>query len=197
MKKLLGLAVFLVFFSLPTFAQYNESKVEVGGGYTFRSFQPSPVGDSLPNPRHSSNGWNATVAYNVNDWFTIATDVDGTRDDEGANGLVKFYTVLVGPRVYPFGHHKLAPFAHVMFGLAHFNSTLPNSSNDCAPFCTLTDGSFAVEAGGGVDLNLTKHFAVRLGEFDYERTSFLSLSNPPLSATNNNYKYRAAILFRF
>lgn len=202
MKKLLGPAVLLLLCSLPTFAQDEQSKVEVGGGYTFRSYGPSPTGLSIPNPALHMDGWNAGVSYNVNNWFTLATDADGTynssKESAPLTGNIQtdIYSVVAGPRIYPLGHHKLAPFAHVMFGLAHARVTSPPST-DCGSFCTFTDGSFDFEAGGGVDLNVSKHFAVRLGEFDYERTSFLDFSSPPLSDVNNNYKYKFAVLFRF
>lgn len=199
MKKLLGLSVLLVFASLPAMAQGTPA-LEVGAGYTFRSFAPPPTGAPPAPPRVSMNGWNATVSYNVNDWFAVATDFDGTRnsvtDPLGGSDTTNIYTVLVGPRIYPVGHHKLSPFAHVLFGLAHLNINLPTSSG-CSPFCTSTDGSFAFAAGGGLDMNLSRHFAVRLGEFDYERTSFLFIATPGLSDANSNYKFKAALLIRF
>jgi hypothetical protein len=50
---------------------------------------------------------------------------------------------------------------------------------------------------GGVDYSLSSHFAVRLGEFDYERTSFNSIATPGLSSANNDYKFKAGLLVRF
>jgi opacity protein-like surface antigen len=204
MKKLLGPAVLLLLCSLPTFAQDEESKVEVGGGYTFRSFLPPTPGAGIPNPRLDMSGWNATVSFDINRWLTVATDADGTYQSSAetppltGNTQTSIYSVVAGPRIYPLGHHKLAPFAHVMFGLAHARITSPTSTGCGTSFsCTFTDGSFDFEAGGGVDLNVSKHLAIRFGEFDYERTSFLSFSTYPLSDVSNNFKYKAAVLFRF
>lgn len=200
MRKLSGLFALLVLFSLPALAQDEGSRVEVGGGYTFRSFLPPTPGAGLPNPRVNFNGWNATVSYRATNWLTVATDVDGTYnstpDVSGGSDQSSIYTVLAGPRVYPLGHHKLAPYGHVMFGLAHIRATL-SSASDCGSFCTATDGSFAIQVGGGVDLNLSRHLAIRAAEFDYERTSFLDLSTPGLSDGSNNFKVKAGILFRF
>lgn len=200
MKKLLGPAVLFLLCSLPTFAQYEESRVELGGGFTFRSYGPPPNGGTAPNPHLDMFGWDATVSYDVNRWLTMATDFDGTykstADPEGGYDHTSIYSAVAGPRVYPLGHHRLAPFAHVMFGLAHATATA-SAATDCAPYCTLSDGSFALEAGAGLDLNATKHIAIRIGEFDYEKTNFLAFSFPPLSDTNNSYKYKAAVLLRF
>ncbi|HTR47788.1 MAG TPA: outer membrane beta-barrel protein [Verrucomicrobiae bacterium] len=198
MKKLLGPIALLLLCSLPAFAQDN--KFEVGGGYTYRSFIPPTPGPDIPNPRVSYNGWNGSVAYHVNNWFSVATVVDGTynsvADESGGNDKSSIYTVLVGPRVYPFGHHTIAPFGEALFGLAHIRTTLP-SSTECGDFCTFTDGSFGVAVGGGVDLNLTKHVGIRAAEFDYERTSFVDLSTPGLSDASNNWKVSAGVFFRF
>lgn len=57
---------------------------------------------------------------------------------------------------------------------------------------TESDSAFAWEAGGGVDVNVSKHFAVRLGEFDYEQTRLFG-GNP----NQNNYKFKAGVLFHF
>lgn len=43
-----------------------------------------------------------------------------------------------------------------------------------------------------MDVNVSKHFAVRLGEFDYEQTRLFG-GNP----NQNNYKFKAGVLFHF
>lgn len=195
MKKLLGLSALLVFSSLPAMAQ-GTPLAEVGAGYTFRSL------DVPFSPRLTTHGWNASVVLNLNNWLGAATEVDGTRVSMPdsvlpGNDTTDVYTVLVGPRIYPVGHHRLTPFAHVLFGLAHSTITFPPST-DCAPApsCTITDGSFTLAMGGGLDFTLTRHFGVRLGELDYERTSLFHFLAPG-TPDQSNYKFKAGILIRF
>jgi opacity protein-like surface antigen len=194
MKKLLGPAVLLLLCSLPTFAQ-GTPVGEVGFGYTFRNWG-SPAFLQPPSSLHM-NGWNATADFNINKWIGVATDVDWTRNSQNV-GNVDITTVLIGPQVYPLGHHRLTPYVHALFGVGYFNVSFP-SSTDCAPFCTLTDGNFAWAGGGGVDWTVTKHLAVRLGQFDYEQTRFglQVLTQGPAVPTQDNWKYSAGILIRF
>jgi opacity protein-like surface antigen len=185
----------LLLSSLPAMAQ-DTPLAELGAGYTFRSLD---VPFSL---RLDMHGWNASVVFNLNNWLGVATEVDGTRGDSPdfelpGNDTAGVYTVLVGPRVYPVGHHRLTPFAHVLFGLTHSKITFP-PSDECSPAssCTLTDGSFAFAVGGGLDATLTEHFGVRLVEFDYERTGMFQ-SFAPGTPDQNNYRIKAGILIRF
>jgi opacity protein-like surface antigen len=210
MKKLLGLLALLALASLPATAQLSISKIEVGGGYTFRSFAPPPSfaqdGVTVVNfPRVNMNGFDFNAVYNVNSWIGVAADVDGTRNTTpdsavAGNDTTWIYTVMAGPRVYPLGHHKLTVFAQVLFGHAYFTVTVPMASGcggNTGFSCKFTDGSFGFSAGGGVDWSLNHHLAVRLGEFDYERTAFPQIATATLSDTNNNYKYKAGVLIRF
>jgi len=182
MKKVLGLFALLAFSGLPAMAQYNSPVAEVGGGYTFRSF-------GFGSPNINMNGWNATAQFNVTPWVSAAGDFDGTYSNQGSGGNGWLETYLFGPRIYPLGHHKIAPFAHALFGGSHISINIPPSGG--GPF-TVSDTGFAWEVGGGLDVGVSGHFAVRLGEFDYEQTRFFG-GNP----NQSNYKFKAGILFRF
>ena len=204
MKKLFGLLALLVFAGLPAKAQLTTPRLEVGGGYTFRSFAPAPTGEpgaSQSVPRVNMNGWDVNATFNINNWLGITGDVDGTRNSVAdsqvtGNDITWIYTVMAGPRLYPLGHHKLTPFAQVLLGHAYFKVTVPSGVPQPSTF-TLTDGSFAWSAGGGVDWTVSKHFAVRLGEFDYERTAFSQIASAGLSDVNNDFKFKAGVIFRF
>jgi hypothetical protein len=176
MKKLIVLLALFVFASLPAMAQLNTSKIEVGGGYTFRSL------DGLGGPRINMNGWNATAGYNVAGWLQLALDVDGAYGTVlGAN--LSQYTFFAGPRVYPLGHRKIAPFVHALAGISKFAVSAPGAA--------VTDSLFAFEVGGGVDAQVSKHISVRVGEVDFEQNR--NLSNP----LQNNFKFKAGVILRF
>jgi opacity protein-like surface antigen len=182
MKSIMGIFVLLALATIPAMAQNETPIAEVSAGYTFRQF--NFFGSTI-----NSNGFNVGAVYNVNRWLGAAADFDGTYSNQGENGAGWIDTYLFGPRVYPLGHHRLTPFAHVMFGGSHISINFPATMTTLAS--TSADSDFAWEAGGGVDWTVASHIAVRLGEFDYEQTRFFG-GNP----NQNNFKYKAAIVFR-
>ncbi len=187
MKKtrLLAPVGLLVLCSLPTFAQYQEPVAEVGGGYTYRSLAPA---DSA---RINMNGWDASGDVNFLKWFGVVVDADGTvNTSSGVTTWVR--TVMGGFRGYPIGHHRVTPFAEVLAGEGYVTI----SGAEISP--ALTDSFFTWSAGGGVDLSLARHWAVRLGEFDYEETHSELLNGLVKGGgPQGNYKFKAGILFRF
>jgi peptidoglycan-associated lipoprotein len=104
-------------------------------------------------------------------------------------------TTTFGPRYTWYrpshtGKRKgLAIFGQGLIGEAHgFNSYFPTLSG------SLTDyNSFALQVGGGVDIGLSRHFAVRAIQADWLRTQF------PNSTINvqNNFRLAAGIVLRF
>jgi len=159
----------------------QDSRVDVGGGYTYRSW-------GFAGSRFNMNGWNATASFNVNNWLTAAADFDGTYTNS-STGTAWLYSFMGGPRIYPLGHHKTSPFVHALFGGDHTTINFSDGGGSA------TDTTFAFEAGGGVDVDVTKHLAVRIGEFDYEQTRLFG--GPGGFPSQNNFKYKAAILFHF
>jgi opacity protein-like surface antigen len=65
--------------------------------------------------------------------------------------------------------------------------------------------NFAMAAGGGVDLKLTKYILVRLAQIDYLYTRFATpaiLGNgqgigPSISSSKNNFRYSVGFVFNF
>ncbi|MGB0034421.1 MAG: outer membrane beta-barrel protein [Candidatus Acidiferrales bacterium] len=186
MKKLLGLLALVLLFGLPTMAQDTTPVFEVGGGFQYRSFD-TPLSNRL-----NMAGWFVTANYNVNRWLGVAAQFDGTRSDKGPNGTWNDYGFMFGPQIYPFGHHTVTPFFHVLLGGSHVNVSFPADPINELPALTETDSAFSFEGGGGVDWTITKHFGVRLGELDYEQQRFFG-ANP----VQHNYKFSAGVVVRF
>ena len=150
------------------------------------------------------NGFFATASYNINNFVGIVTDIDWAHgnfpNDPIFPGIDETSSVMIGPQIYPIGHHRLTPFGHVEFGLTHFLNTLSASSGcgvESSITCNLTDGSFGVSAGGGVDFSLTHHFAVRIGEFDWEQSRMFEPGAVTQNKNQNNWKVKAGIILRF
>jgi peptidoglycan-associated lipoprotein len=63
--------------------------------------------------------------------------------------------------------------------------------------------AFAMAFGGGVDIGITDHIAIRAAQIDYVRTQFSTtdaLTTGLSSSTNggqNSFRYAAGIVFRF
>jgi hypothetical protein len=104
----------------------------------------------------------------------IAASLTG---DHAANAMPRVdankITFLVGPR-YTWTTNagnanrlRLQLFGQGLFGGMHgFDGLYPTSTG-----VTSTANSFAIQAGGGVNLLLTRHFGLRLVEADYVRTT--------------------------
>lgn len=194
-SKLLGLITLILLVHLPAIAQVTPPG-EVGVGYTFRmydrpSFQQPPSWLSM-------NGWNMTADYNFLSWLGAAADLDWTGN--ASNGAeTTIMTGTIGPQIYPFGHHKWTPFAHVLLGAGRFYYRYPCAclgSNGTSNYFSEYD--FAWVAGGGLDYTVRPKVGIRLAEFDFEQVNFgLQGFGKGSMPAQNNWKYSAAFLLHF
>jgi hypothetical protein len=150
----------------------------------------------VSNPTFWQQGGSVELSAQVYRGFGVAANVTGTNVGNAANSGVglTMVTATFGPRYTwyrPSGagrKRSLAIFGQGLIGEAHgFNSTFPTPSG------LLTDyNSFGLEVGGGVDIGLSRHFAVRAIQADWLRTQF------PNSTTNiqNSFRLGAGIVLR-
>jgi hypothetical protein len=108
------------------------------------------------------------------------------------------FTYNVGP-VVKYRSEHFEPFVEALFGGAHSN-TYQNLLKACQTGCTTTatpsNNAFDFAIGGGIDIPVTKSFAVRPAQFDFVLTRF---GNSFTKGNNNqsNFRYQAGIVFRF
>ena len=151
----------------------------------------------VSNPTFWQQGGSVELSTQTYRGFGIAANIAGTNVGDAANsgtGLT-MVTATFGPRYTwyrPVGGARkksLAIFGQGLIGEAHgFNSYFPT------PAASLTDyNSFALQVGGGVDIGLSRHIAVRAIQADWLRTQF------PNSTTNvqNTFRVAAGIALRF
>lgn len=174
MRKFIGLGLLLGMFSLAAFAQETGAapKAEIFGGYQYTRFDGGV----------NANGWNTSVAGNLNNWFGIAGDFSGAYKTQ--NGVsFNNYTYTFGPVISYRHNENFTPFAHFLAGgsraSASFNG-LSGSSN-----------GFAMMFGGGLDVKATRHVGVRAIQFDW-----LSLRSNGTS-DNNNMRISTGLLLRY
>jgi opacity protein-like surface antigen len=202
MNKLLALFALLAVSGIPTLAQHRDGEIpifEVNGGYTYMRWQVPSF--AQPPSSLNFNGFNAGAAYNVTSWLAGVADISGVYNTQGASGFnakTHIYSYLFGPRVYPLGHHRLTPFVHGLFGVATYDLHVPASGGVGVFDESNNEFSFAI--GGGVDWSVGKHFAIRLGQLDYQQTRFLhsdAVASGASPDNQNNFKYSAGVVIRF
>ena len=160
MTRICAAFLMLLLLASPAYAQSGAApRFEVFGGYS------ALPGDSQDFPRMTtSHGVQGGAQWNMNRWFGVfgeAAMQKSTVRDLGPNfaGLTAKTTVtqyLWGPRVTVRGKWANG-FVHGLFG---------NSSGDAGDgFEGFSDDGPTFGLGGGVDVNVTRRFAVR-GQFD-------------------------------
>src|SRR5215469_7264759 len=126
--------------------------------------------------------------------FGAAANITGTHAKNAADSGVglDMVTATFGPRYTWYRpsttSHSLAIFGQGLIGESHgFNSYFPSTNGALMDY-----NSFALQVGGGIDLGLSRHFAVRAVQADWLRTQF------PNSTTNvqNSLRLSAGIVLR-
>jgi len=127
-RKLLLVCGFIFLASLTAHAQ-DSDKVELYGGYSYLRFDNSPS--------FNQNGWELSGEYKFAFWLGARADFSG---EYGNSTHTTYY--LLGPQVsWPA---RVSPFGHILIGGAHISLSAPG-------FPTVSDDSFAVAIGGGID----------------------------------------------
>ena len=139
-------------------------------------------------------GGGGTFAYNISSLIGIAADLGGCKyfgQTVPAQVSTKIdgngFTYLFGPRI-TLRKGKLNPFFEVNFGGMRISLSCKSSSTNCNAFShgnTYSKNAFALTAGGGFDIRLSKKFSLRPIQAEYLYTRFGN-SCPANICTNNN-----------
>jgi outer membrane immunogenic protein len=139
----------------------------------------------------SLNGGSGWVGFNLSHSFGIvgeiasqhASNISGTGVD------LTLTSFLVGPR-YTWTHpRRYAPFVQALVGGVHAGGELAPGSSGLAG----SANAFAMTAGGGLDIGLTRHIALRVFEADYYLTRF----DNGVNDHQNNLRIAAGVIVRF
>jgi hypothetical protein len=162
----------------------NVPRAEVFAGYSYLNFDTRGFTTS----RLNLNGWEASAAFNVNSWIGAEADFSGhyKGDCAGVAGLTcKDLSFMGGPR-FTYRQKRITAFAHALFG--GDNGTLAYSR------ASLSDTPFSLAGGGGIDVAVTPHISLRVGQVDYFLTRHLSAQGVP---RQNNIRASAGVVFMF
>lgn len=169
MRRIPWLILVVLLFSLPSFAQREPVPiVEVSGAYSYVR---------LSSTKSNFNGGSVSFALNPNPWLGLVADVGAYHESviQGfdSSNLISY---LFGPRLSYRSEDRITPFAQVLLGGA---------------YDTLLDRSaLAMTAGGGLDVRVTPHVALRLVQGEYFMTRFGR-------ETQNNVRISTGIVFQF
>jgi opacity protein-like surface antigen len=183
MLRQLAIACALACLGLPVYAQAPQSGVqrgmtiELGGGYAYTEFKASP---GWPNV----NGFYGSIGINILPWLQIYGD---GAEQFGAipDGNTRIYGDHGGARVYYRPRYLMFnPFAEGLLGISRLDLNIPQIREK------FSENGFSFKVGGGLDLNINRHWSIRAFDADYYRTPFLNTHQ-------NNLWVSAGIVFKF
>jgi hypothetical protein len=141
---------------------WSTPLVQVAAGYQYNSVNGSTSvsGFSFSTSRVNTNGAFTQVMFNINRYISPVGSFDISYKNEGGSNYLLTY--LGGVQAYPLSHGRWSPFARAMFGAG----TLRVSGYS-------SETGFSWQIGGGLDWHFGREgrLALRLGTFDYARTS--------------------------
>ena len=165
-------------------------RYEISGMYFYVNAAPGS-----PFANFGNHGGGASFAYNASRWLGLTAELGGynfnrnlfplTGSNASVNGTMVSY--LFGPRLNLRKFDYFVPFAHFLLGGAHSGTEMTGAGRQ---------SSFAIAAGGGVDMVLTKYLAWRVAQLDYFMTNF---SGPAVggNARQDNFRAGTGVVFRF
>jgi hypothetical protein len=179
-------AIFAVLSTLPANGQERAPRqfprVELFLGYSYANLNLGSQSSLFAPAGHSFNGGQLDAKLNLRKDVALLVDFAGQSGDSKIPDPLGFETqmqldatqFLVGPE-FTLCTPKFNIFAHTLFGLTRTSLNEWNGIFVCLPYGGCNDGNvnvahrtnLALGAGGGIDLNWKKHFALRLFQADY------------------------------
>jgi len=160
-------------------------KFEINFGFSYINFGPG-------NPFDNYNMFGGTggFTFNANRVLGLVAEIGSYAGNHTVSafccdaGLTSY---LFGPRLNLRKFDHFVPFVEFLFGGAKGGGGVTGSNGQNA---------FALVAGGGVDVVLTKHVAWRFAQIDYLNTNFSGpILNP--NARQNNLRLGTGLVLRF
>ena len=179
----------------------SETRATIFGGYSY-----------LRNNSNGFSGWEGQGTFNLNRYLGVTADVSGARVTPFSFSALGFSAgtyqhlnnYLFGPTVTATVGRS-AVFAHALFGEARASlgagvgiPIIGGISTDIT-----SANAFAMAFGGGVDIGLTRHLAIRAVQVDYLRTQFNATDalttglSSSLGNRQNSFRFSSGIVFRF
>jgi len=206
MRKALLVALLFVLGGVCAVAQDDYHKFEVGTGWNYLHVDTGGSGTSVS--ENSTSGLFVDGTFYARKWVGLTADFEYNQKNfpagtlHAANGVdSNLLSLVFGPRLKAH-YGRVEPFAHGLFGFSRV-SVKPATTGAV----NTSDTAFAMKFGGGVDVAVVRHFAVRLGEFNYYMTRFGTTDCFPSvngaipcglngKGTQNNFTFSTGIVIR-
>jgi outer membrane protein OmpA-like peptidoglycan-associated protein len=164
-------------------------RFEAAGMFDYADYHPGS-----PFTSFNSFGGSGEFVWNPSPWLGLVEQLGGLRfkrnvggNQSGQNLWGGIGTFMVGPRLNIRRFDYFVPFAEFLVGAATAGPPLTG---------TQSQSSFAMVAGGGVDIILTRNIAWRFAEIDYLMTNF-SGSDLGGNARQDNLRLGTGIVIRW
>ena len=138
------------------------------------------------------NGGGISGSWNFRGSWAALVDISAETRSSAlpANDSLTLVSYLAGaryrlPQPWLTGDHKPQPFAQIILGVAHAGGAEAGIAHGSSKFAT--------RMGGGIDVPLSAHFAVRAIQVDYYLTTFANATNDH----QNNFLVGAGIVYRW
>jgi peptidoglycan-associated lipoprotein len=163
-----------------------QPSAELALAYSYVRANAPPAGCGC----FSMNGGSASFAYRLAHSVSVVGEFgavnNGNVDSTGLDLTLSTY--LAGPRYSLHKSARFTPFAQVLVGGAHASGGLAPSE-----IHTGSSTAFAMAAGGGLDIKLTRHLAFRAFQTDY----LLTLLPNRVNDHQNNFRLSTGVVLRF
>jgi hypothetical protein len=160
-------------------------KYELAALFSYIAFHPGDPFDSW-----SSYGGTGSFTYDANRWLGLTAEFGNYGFSRSVGALTPqggMQTYLFGPRLNYRKFDYFVPFAEFLVGGFRGDGNVTGSK---------TQNSFALAAGGGVDIVFTRNFAWRFAQIDY---LMANASGPFLGANarQNNLRLGTGLVLRW
>ena len=150
-------------------AESDHPKAEVYGGYQFTRVEGG----------YNGNGFNFGATGNLNNYFGITADF-GTNFLSVEGASLHNYTYTFGPQLALRANKGYTPFVHALIGGGRISS--PDVSGSIS--------GMTMFAGGGVDINMNRYAAFRVG------ADWMMFRGDGLN-TSKNFRVPVGVVFKF
>ena len=172
----------------PSAAQSSAPKFRIWRGLQFCSGERAAANvrvffDERRQRLDRLRAWERIEVWPESSAVSTRGDINGSGED------LTLVSYLFGPKYSWRASERWQPFGQVLLGGAHASGTFePSVKGGSGSY-----NSFAMIAGGGMDIAASEHLAVRAVEADYYLTQFPNGVN----GRQNNFRISAGVIFRF
>jgi peptidoglycan-associated lipoprotein len=170
----------------PAPATESQPTAELALAYSYVYANAPPAGCGC----FSMNGGSAWFAYRLSRSVRVVGEAGavnrGNVDSTGADLTLSSY--LAGPRYSLRKSGRFTPFGQVLLGAVHASGALAPAQINAG-----SSTAFALAAGGNVDIQLNRRFALRAFQTDY----LLTLHPNRVNDHQNSFRLSTGVIFQF